>query len=55
MMTKFYSVTYLEKNYPKKFKEILVDIFDEYGENGWDLFTSFKNKEEVEDFIKDFI
>ena len=52
MQNEFYAPTYLENTYPEIASNIEKAIFENYGDNGWDLFTSFKNVEEVENFIE---
>ena len=55
MSKRFYAPAYLEEVYPEKCKEITESILEEYGDSGWDMFTSFESAEEVEDFIGDLV
>lgn len=55
-MKNFNATSYLIKEYGEEMAdEILNSIEEDLGLNGLDLFNSFENEEDVEDFIYDYL
>ena len=55
MIKRFYAPTYLEEVYSSNVQQVEDAIIENYGSNGWDMFTALKDAGEVEEFLLELL